>query len=378
MKIGLVCPYNIFKGGGVQECVKELQEELTKRGHDVLILTPRPIGVKDNGHSNIVFIGSSVDVKSPFQSTTGQGAVSVDQKELALKLDNHKFDVLHFHEPEIPFLSKQIMSKSNAAHVGTFHAKLPETLISKSVEKFLAPYARSILKLLDETTAVSDAASIYIKTISKENPTIVPNGVDIDKFKPKTTKKGMKKSKNVLYVGRLEGRKGVKYLLLAFAQLQNVVKNVNLKIVGAGPDLKKLQTLVRTKKIKNVEFLGHVSEAEKVRLLQNADLFCSPAIFGESFGIVLLEAMAAGTVVVAGDNPGYTSVMKGRGALSIVDPTDTSEFSRRLNLLLLDDDLRKSWLEWASDYIQQFSYEIVTEQYLQVYKDALKKHRAVK
>jgi phosphatidylinositol alpha-mannosyltransferase len=124
-------------------------------------------------------------------------------------------------------------------------------------------------------------------------------------------------------------------------------------------------------KLKKVDFLGFVSDDLKLELLNKADLFCSPALFGESFGIVLLEAMATGTVTVAGDNSGYTGLMQDIGALSIVNPTDTKELARRLNLMLNQPELRTMWQKWAKQYVQQFNYPNVVDQYEELYKDAL-------
>jgi len=120
-----------------------------------------------------------------------------------------------------------------------------------------------------------------------------------------------------------------------------------------------------------VHFLGFIDEAQKKELLHTSDLFCSPAIFGESFGIVLLEAMASGLVTVAGDNPGYESVMQGLGKLSLINPKDTSLFAHRLQLLLFDEDLRALWKKWAKDYVRQFDYPKVVDRYEAVYETVL-------
>jgi phosphatidylinositol alpha-mannosyltransferase len=117
-----------------------------------------------------------------------------------------------------------------------------------------------------------------------------------------------------------------------------------------------------------------VTDEEKMRLLQEADLFCSPALYGESFGIVLLEAMATGAVIVAGNNPGYASVLQDVGSLSLVNPKDTEEFARRLDVMLHDEDLRKLWKKWASDQIDQYSYPRIVDQYLEIYEAAYTRH----
>jgi phosphatidylinositol alpha-mannosyltransferase len=121
--------------------------------------------------------------------------------------------------------------------------------------------------------------------------------------------------------------------------------------------------------------MGFVSEEVKLQLLAEADLFCSPAVYGESFGIVLLEAMAAGVVTVAGDNSGYASVMQELGAVSLVNPRDAPEFARRLRLLLNEQPLRKLWRDWAQKYVQQFSYDQIVQQYEDFYVEVLRSHR---
>ncbi len=378
MKIGLVCPYDMFKGGGVQECVRALQSTLISRGHDVLIITPRPRGFSKLNRSSegMILIGTSADIKSPFQATTAQVSASVDLKAIDEMLATHKFDVIHFHEPWVPMLSMQILAKSTCANVATFHAKLPETALSKTVEKVITPYTKSILKSLDLSTAVSSAAAEYYTAISKQQPMIIPNGVDVAKYS--NHKKRTSDDKTILFIGRLEKRKGVKYLLMAYSQLAQDSDNLKLIIAGDGPERRKLEAYTREHKIKGVEFLGYVSEQQKVELLHNCDIYCSPAVFGESFGIVLLEAMASGAVVVAGNNPGYSAVMQGKGNLSIVNPKDTESFARKLELLLSDQELRKLWLSWAKQYIKQFDYEKITDQYESAYKQAIanKKTRA--
>ena len=175
-----------------------------------------------------------------------------------------------------------------------------------------------------------------------------------------------------MYVGRLETRKGVKYLLKAFAILSSKYPDVNLIIAGDGPNRDKLKQLSSELGLKNVSFLGYIDDEKKLELLSHADLFCSPALFGESFGIVLLEAMASGTVTVAGSNSGYIDVMKDLGTVSIVDPQQTEEFARRLELLLFQEDIRSLWKKWAKDYVKQFSYPNVIDQYETLYKRSLK------
>lgn len=368
MRIGLVCPYNVHKGGGVQECVLAMQTELQRRGHYVKILTPQPREIKDVDAKDIIYIGRAADVKSPFH-TTAQISVSLDNEAIDRVLSEEKFDILHFHEPWVPMVSLQILMRSQSRNVATFHAKLPETVMSRTIERVVTPYTRSIMKYLPALTAVSEAAAQYVRSITDKPVSIIPNGIDLKKYRASTP--GATSKNTILFIGRLERRKGVKYLLEAFKVLAARDAGVQLCIAGDGPDREKLEMFVHEQGIPRVTFLGFVSEDKKLKLLAQARLFVSPALYGESFGIVLLEAMAAGVPVVAGNNPGYKSVMQGVGELSIVNPRDTEEFARRLQLLVADETLRKHWQTWAKPYVEQFAYHKVVDQYEALYQKLL-------
>ena len=374
MKIGLVCPYNIMRGGGVQEIVRDLFAELTDRGYEVRIITPRPRESNGNHHDpSVLFIGNGGDFRSPLH-TTAQFSASVDPDEIDEILDRERFDVLHFHEPWVPVLSRQILARSQAVNIATFHAKLPETMMSRTVAKVVTPYTKSALKYLHALTAVSDAAAEYVGSLTDEPITIIPNGIDLKRFKPAKHIKNPGKRKTILYVGRLERRKGLRYLLKAYEILAKAQDDIQLLIAGDGPDREKLEELASTMMLPNVTFLGFVSDEVKMELLQSADLFCSPAVYGESFGIVLLEAMACGLVTVAGDNSGYVAVMQEMGQISLVNPHDTEEFCRRLQLLLNEPVIRADWQRWAKQYVKQFNYPAVVDHYEYLYKYTLTHH----
>ncbi len=384
MKIGLVCPYNITLGGGVKSHVLAVKSELERRGYEVKVVTPEPRGIAEGYEKDgVIFLGGGTELKSPFH-TTGQISASFDSDEIDHLLAREKFDIIHFHEPWVPVLSRQILSRSTSVNIATFHAKMPENVMSRTFTKVVTPYTRSILKYLHELTAVSDAAAEYICELTDRPVTIVPNGIDLERFivpagsvKTETVSKSSKSSddaKTILYIGRLERRKGVNYLLRAFKLLQEKHEDVRLVLAGDGPDREKLEEMVQSLGLRNVSFLGYISEEEKLELLQSSDLFCAPAVYGESFGIVLLEAMASGLVTVAANNPGYASVMQGLGAISLVNPHDTVEFARRLDLLLREESLRKMWQNWARVYVKQFSYKRIVDQYESVYKAAHAEH----
>jgi phosphatidylinositol alpha-mannosyltransferase len=371
MKIGLICPYSISKNGGVLEIVRAMQTELLSRGHDCYIITPRPQDYEGEPEKRMIFIGGSTDFNAPTR-TVIQVSASVNDT-IDRMLENEKFDVLHFHEPWVPMLSYQILSRSKTAHVATFHAKMPEDIMTRTMARMITPYTKASLKYLHALTAVSDAAAELICRTTDEPVAIIPNGI-APRFTPPKRFVDGRKTKTILFVGRLDARKGVKYLLHAYAEVVQKDPNVSLVIAGDGSEREKLEQLAEDLELPNVQFLGFVSDAEKIRLLRNSDLFCAPSPYGESFGLVILEAMATGLVTVAGDNPGYSAVLSGLGAVSLINPKHTNEFARRLELLLREPDLRRLWREWAAEEMPKYSYVRIVDQYLEVYEAAIAKH----
>jgi len=376
MKIGLVCPYNVARGGGVQEIVGSLRQHLVNDGHVAKIITSQPRDVSNIDTSSMIFLGRAIDVRWPTH-TTASFSPSISFEAVEQMVEAEKFDILHFHEPWVPALSRQILSHSQSVNIGTFHAKVPETIVSRTLQRVVTPYLRLVLKDLHEITAVSESAAEYVSSLTDRPIQLIPNGIDLDRYKSSPNQK-VGSPKTIVFIGRLEQRKGLKYLLEAYQILSEKEIDLALIIAGDGPDREKLELLAHDMNLPNVTFLGYVNDETKYELLSRADLFCSPAIYGESFGIVLLEAMASGVVTVAGDNPGYAGLMQDLGALSLANPKDSSEFARRMKLLLDEDKLRLLWQKWAQSYVKQFSYDKIVKQYEQLYREALKKHASTK
>jgi phosphatidylinositol alpha-mannosyltransferase len=370
MRIALVCPYNYFRPGGVQACIRALATELNARGHYVRVIIPQPKKVPDDIDEHIIMIGGSTEFQTPF-ATKADLSMSKSGDAIEDVLEREKFDVIHYHEPGIPLLSLQIIGKSTSANVGTMHATLPDSMVSKSFEKLMMPFAKFIEPRLHVVTAVSEVAKEAALTYGPDREIdIVPNGICIQDYLPKK-KRVTSNKKSIVAIGRLEKRKGMKYLLDAYALLRQSYSGVTLTIAGDGGLRESLEARVEKYAIPDVTFLGFVTDKEKVRLMQQADIYCSPAIYGESFGIVLLEAMAAGAVIVAGNNPGYSGVLTGKGKLSLVNPKNIDDFAQRLELLLFDEDMRDLMLEWSREYVKQFDFPKIVDQYERMYKKAI-------
>lgn len=370
MKIGLVCPYDFNRHGAVQKLIALLDSELTSRGHDVRIVTPRPMDFSSEAPERTIFAGKSAKWNTPMSTTLEIGA-SLDMNGIDEMLEREKFDLINVHEPEVPWLGGQIISHARCPVVATFHATVPDNAMGKTIEAFRAPLSRAMFKKMAAMTAVSDSAARFVNEVSGNRAEIVPNYIDLKVFSKYSSLE--RDSNMILYLGRLEKRKGVKFLLKAFAELAKSDSKAHLVIAGDGSDANKLKDFVEDYEIPRVEFVGAVSDDEKVKLLRKAAVYSSPAVYGESFGVVLLEAMASGTPIVAGDNSGYKCVMVDKGLISLVNPKDTADFARRLQIFLRDQEFRKSWLEWSNDYVLGFDSVKIIDKYEKVYK---KVHKA--
>jgi phosphatidylinositol alpha-mannosyltransferase len=359
MKIAIVCPYNLEIHGGVQEHVMAEALELRKRGHKVVVVTPKPRRRKTPADKGIYYIGQSARIPTP-GSTSSDVSAAIDNSSIDEFYETFQPDLVHVHEPVVPFMARQVIAEATCPVVGTYHAARPENAMGRSLITSAMPYTRTITKQLTAITIVSRAAMMLLQD-SMNSPQIIPNGVDLKTYKPL---KVARDENNVLYVGRLEKRKGVYQLLDGFYVLRQINPKANLDIVGGGPLWKKLQARVIELGLSGaVTFHGFVSAAEKRRLMSKCGVFVSLALYGESFGIVLVEAMAMGAPTVAGNNEGYASVLSGRGQLSLVDPYDSVEVANRLNLLMQDKSLANLWRQWARQSVKQYDWPRVVDKY---------------
>ncbi|HXY18311.1 MAG TPA: glycosyltransferase family 4 protein [Candidatus Nitrosopolaris sp.] len=385
MKIALVCPYNMLdRPGGVPQVVMHLHEGLKKKGHVVKVITQRPSSFEGQAPEDYILFGITRTFKISGFGTEGNWGMPADGEEIAKILEQEQFDVINFHEPWLPMLAWQMLKHSKAAHVGTFHANLVDTAAGKSwTSSIFTPYGRPLLKKMHLFTATSPAASGMLISRANmkspheksliENLKYIPCGVELSVYKPVKKRLPLNgpNTKTIVYVGRLEKRKGVDWLLPAFAELQKEMPNVHLIIAGSGIRANRLREYVNMENIKNVAFPGYVTDEEKRRLLCNADLACFPSSYGEGFGIVLLEAMAVGTPLVAGSNLGYKNVMTGHGRIGLVDPEATADFANRLAVMLSDNDLRKLMVSWELADVKKYDYPKIVAQYEAAFKEAI-------
>lgn len=363
MKIGVFCPYNYFIPGGVLEHVQAQVNELRMRGHTVTIITPKPRATKSSPLKGVVFIGKSTRVRTVMHTSADLSAAA-EPAVIKKLFSEHGFDILHLHEPEVPFMGLQLLSKSPCPVVGTFHAAMPENVMGKSFVGSVGPYVRGIAKQLDAVTVVSPAAAKMLGTKNLVLHTIT-NGIDLKLYKPLNA---ARKSNNILFLGRLEKRKGPMHLLRAFKLLKKTNPDTTLDIAGDGPLRTSMERFVANNNLSGVKFHGFVDVEKKRQLMATCGVFTSPALYGESFGIVLVEAMAMGAPVVAGDNPGYSFVMSGGGELSLINPTDSKALTKKLGIVLGGGKDVDEWLRWAKQTVKQYDWPVVVDKYEALYE----------
>ena len=355
MKIGLVTPYIYPLPGGVNEHVQYLYENLRLRGHEVRILSSKH-GPQKSSEGDVIRLGWGFSV--PANGSVGTVTISPRFRELVRDvLERERFDVLHFHEPFVPFLSLVLLLESRTVNVATFHAYAGWSPSYEFGKRMLGGFARR----LHGRIAVSAAARHFINRYFPGDYKVIPNGVDVRRFQsPRPIERWQDGTRNILFLGRLEERKGVMYLLKAYRVLRQRGCSCRLLVAGSGPQEREVRRYLATRRLAGVELLGRVSDEEKPRYFATADVYVSPATGQESFGIVLLEAMAAGAPIVCSDIHGYKGVVhRGEQAL-LVPPRDHRGLVAAISRLLDDPTLRARMGEAGRERAEQFSWENIT------------------
>jgi phosphatidylinositol alpha-mannosyltransferase len=355
VKIGLVSPYVYPLPGGVTQHVRFLYENLRLRGHEVRILTSSH-GLQRSSEGDVIRLGKGFSMPS----NGSVGTITISPRYVSQAhdlLERERFDLLHFHEPFVPFLSLVLLNQSRSVNIGTFHAYGGWSPAYQFGRRVMRPYAER----LHGRIAVSAAARHFIDRYFPGDYKVIPNGVDVDRFrKAVPLTRWQDGTPNILFVGRFEPRKGLLELLKAYRLLRRTGVDARLLVVGAGPQEREARRYVATRNLGGVHFLGRVTDDERNQLFKTADVFCSPATGRESFGIVLLEAMAAGAPIVASDIHGYKGVVRrGREAL-LVPPKDHKELAVALGRLVQDRELAGAMSAAGPVRAEEFSWPRVT------------------
>ena len=370
MKIALVSPYDFTWPGGVAVHVSELARHFTRMGHEVKILAPHTPSrdAMDNGH--FVPLGRSVPV--PGGGSIARLSLSVWlHRRIKSLLSKESFDVVHIHEPMMPVLPLSVLQHSKSLNVGTFHA----------VYGRFRNYGWSHLALkywfkrLDGLIAVSPAAQQYVSRYFPGDYRVIPNGVDVDHFSSNGGPiAGLDDGKlNILFVGRMEKRKGLRYLLEAYGKLKWEFPNIRLVVVGPGNLDKDCYRIISERSLDDVVFTGSVPYYDLPRYYASAQIFCAPATGRESFGIVLLEAMASGKPVVASLIDGYSTVMTNGEQGLMVEPKNGVAIADAIATLIQDSDLRDHMAQKGRETAQQYRWDLIAQKVMNYYLDLTEK-----
>ena len=367
MKIGLVFDDSLDKPDGVQQYILAIGEWFHAQGHEVHYLVGE---TNRTDIQNLHSLSRNMHVK--FNGNRMSMPLPANKRAIRTLLAQEKFDVLHVQMPYSPFLAARIIkaAPSSTAIVGTFHI-MPDSGLVRLATRALGLWLRSTLKRFDQVFAVSAAARGFAeKAFSLSDILILPNVVDVSRFQKATAfEKYADGTPTIMFLGRLVARKGCKTLLEAAKILAG--QNVHFRVVicGKGELLPELQAYAQRNNLAScVEFTGFISEEDKPRYLKSADIAVYPSTGGESFGIVLIEAMAANRpVVIAGDNEGYRSVLDERPE-QLVKPNDSEMLARTIRHFLEDKNAATDVVAWQTEYVQQFDTAIVGARLLETYR----------
>ena len=368
VRVGLVSPYDFASPGGVNDHVRHLARQLRRLGHEARIFAPSSRADVDFDTARFYRIGSPIAI--PVNDSVARITLSFHlANEVAAIVEKESFDVLHFHEPLMPALPMTMLRMSTTANVGTFHAFARSNLGYYYGRRWLEPY----LAYLHKGIAVSEPARAFVNQYFPDFPLrVIPNGIDVNAFRPGLApiRHLRDDALNILFVGRLEKRKGLGDLLRAYEFMHARMPKTRLIVVGDGPLRGQVESYISRHRLPNVVLAGYVPDSVLPRYYCSADIFCAPATGAESFGIVLLEAMASGLPVVATEIEGYMSVLEpGRDSMT-VQPKGWAELGAALIILARDADLRRRMGDYGHEKAKRYGWEAVASQIVEVYDEA--------
>ncbi|MEX2007037.1 MAG: glycosyltransferase family 4 protein [Candidatus Saccharimonadales bacterium] len=371
LRIGFVFDDSLDSPAGVATYVKTLGSWLSSQGHDVRYLVGQT-HLPEHAGGKVYSLAKNIVVD--FNGNRLSVPLPASPAPILRSLRAEDFDVLHVQMPHSPFFANRVIKLAgpHPAVIGTFHIFPAGRTVSAGSRLLKLSYGRS-LRRFDKIISVSEPAAAFAKKAFGLKSEVVPNVIDLSQFN-RLPKYFSRPRRQVVFLGRLVERKGCGYLLKAFAKVHKKLPDARLIIAGDGPDKAKLVRKAKRLGVsKAVTFRGFVTEAEKTKLLANADIACFPSTGGESFGIVLLEAMAAGSgVVLAGGNPGYRSVMGPQKDL-LIEPKETAAFAAQLYKLLSDNLLAHRLHIWQRDVVRQYDVDVIGPRILQIYSKAIAK-----
>lgn len=363
LRIGIVCPYSWDFPGGVQNHIRDLAEFLIVNGHHVEVLAPAT--ESDELPDYVISAGRAVSI--PYNGAVARilfGVVA--NSRVRSWINDGNFDLLHLHEPAIPSLSLLACWAGNGAMVGTFHAaaKYQKAIVA------IGPILEPVIEKLSARIAVSESARLTLTAHLETDAIVIPNGIYADNYRDGTSQQKWQ-GNTIGFLGRFEeDRKGLPVLLDALPIISRFVPDIRVLIAGPGESddvLEKVDPQLRDR----IEFLGKISEEDKADFLASISLYIAPNTGGESFGIILAEAMAGGATVVASDIPAFADVL-GNGQFGALFESENSESLAKVVIdLLRDQERRKELAAAGATHAQRFDWSQVGEEIFEVYELAM-------
>ena len=365
MKIALVSPYDFAFPGGVTVHIEQLAQEFIRQGHETWIIAP------SSQPANTLPVDRFVRLGVPVPVPAGGSVARLSLSPWLLRnvrelLERERFDVVHVHEPRTPLLPWLVLHSSKTINIGTFHAYHDQSRIYP----WAAPSLRHWFRKLHGRIAVSPLAKMFVERHFPGDYRVIPNGIDLNRYQQDAQPfpQYLDGKINVLFVGRMEKRKGLKYLLMAYSRLKWQFPNLRLLVVGPGTPDKDSFRVLGEHSLRDVEFVGGVSQDDLVRYYKTADIFCSPATGRESFGIVLLEAMASGTPIVASRLKGFQTVLEEGMQGLMAPPKDDVALADALRQMIQDPTMRSAMGAFGERRAYEFRWERVAGLVLDYYE----------
>jgi len=374
LRIAQVSPYDFAHTGGVQRHIATLSKELKSRGHEVSILAPctRNEPAVDVGDVDLRTFGRSVPVATAGSVARISFSVWQDWR-LKTMLENEQFDIVHIHEPLMPMFALTASRFSPSTTIGTFHAFNEGR--GRGYMFWKKILNRGAIRL-NGRIAVSEPAKDFANRYFKGDYRVIPNGLDVDRFSEPVARPTVLKqdAMNLLFVGRVnEPRKGLRFAVGAYSLLKWQYPNLRLIVAGAGVPDRESYRIMGERALDDIVFVGPVTDAELPGYYQNADIFIAPNTGKESFGFIIIEAMASSTAIVASKIPGFESVMSdGREGL-MVPPKDEAALAEAIKELIENPVKRTQFAMDGRSTVSQYRWPRVADSVLDYYDEVRQK-----
>ena len=364
MKIGLISPYAWDVPGGVQAHIRDLAYHYLDQGHQISVLAPA------SDESSIVenfVVSAGRPVAIPYNGAVARvlfGPVAASR--VRQWVAGGDFDVLHLHEPAIPSLSLLACSIAEGPLVGTFHAAAPRQKVTFAIAPFLEP----VIEKLRARIAVSEIARETLRIHLDTDAVVIPNGISKEFFEKAEANPTWRRDLTIGFIGRFsEPRKGLTVLLEAFHRIALALPEVRLLIAGPGEGVEAMES-VNPALRSRITFLGRIDDEAKASLLKSISVYVAPNTGGESFGIILTEAMASGVPIVASDIPAFSQLLEDGKYGLLFENENSSDLADKIIRVLKDQDLAQRYSQLGRDHAARFDWNQVGDEIMNVYLHA--------